>query len=100
MYYNNMDMKKVVDSIKFNVDMIKAEGYNDNFQIELQYLERYPDDYDKYPFLVKKIISGEGMDVLDKMLESLSKIENGSDKFKEEVELGKMLGEKYIKKKD
>ena len=29
-----MDMKKVVDIIKFNVDMIKAEGYNDNFQID------------------------------------------------------------------
>lgn len=95
-----MDMKKVVDIIKFNVAMIKAEGIEDTFQIELQYLERYPDDYDKYPFLIKKIISGEGMDVLDKMLESLSKIENGNDKFKEEVKLGKILEKKYIKKED
>lgn len=95
-----MNMKKVVDIIKFNVDMIKAEGIEDLFQIELQYLERFPDDYDKYPFLVKKIISGEGMEVLDKMLESLSKIENGSDKFQEEVELGKILEKKYIHKED
>lgn len=95
-----MDMKKVVDIIKFNVDMIKAEGLEDPFQIELQYLERYPEDYDKYPFLVKKIISGEGREVLDKMLESLSKIENGSDKFEEEVKLGKILEKKYIHKED
>jgi len=93
-----MSLKKDISNIKLNIELIKAEGNSDPFQIELNFLERYPELYDKYPFLIKKFISGENIKMLEKMLTSINKIEKGADKFKEEVKLGKELGKKYIKK--
>ena len=94
----NINLKKVVADMKVNVEVIKAEGLTDPFKVELQYLERHPEQYDKYPFLIKKIIKNEDLSVLDKMLESVDKINKGSDKFEEEKKLGKILEKKYVKK--
>ena len=93
-----MDIKKSVESIKLNINLIKAEGVSGNFEIELAFLERYPELYDKFPFLVKKIISGENLEMLEKMLASIDNISKGNDKFEEEVKLGKILEKKYIQK--
>ena len=93
-----MDIKKSVESIKLNVSLIKAEGVSGDFEIELAFLERFPDLYEKFPFLVKKIISGENLEMLDKMLSSIDNISKGKDKFEEEVKLGKILEKKYIQK--
>ena len=93
-----MDLKKEISDIKVNIELIKAEGTIDAFGIEMAFLERYPDLYDKYPFLVKKLISGENMDMLEKMLSSIDNIKKGANKYKEEVKLGKELEKKYIKK--
>ena len=93
-----MDIKKSVESIKLNIDLIKSEGVSGNFEIELAFLERFPDLYDKFPFLVKKIISGENLEMLEKMLASIDNISKGNDKFEEEVKLGKLLEKKYIQK--
>lgn len=93
-----MDLKKDVAEIKLNIDLIKAEGTIVPYHIELTFLERHPELYDKYPFLVKKICTGENLEMLNKMLNSIDKIEKGADKFEEEKKLGEELGEKYIKK--
>jgi len=93
-----MDLKKDVAEIKLNIDLIKAEGTTVPYHIELAFLERYPELYDKYPFLVKKICTGENLEMLNKMLNSIDKIEKGADKFEEEKKIGEELGEKYIKK--
>ena len=95
-----MDLKKDVAEIKSNIDRIKAEGLTIPYHIELAFLERYPKLYDKYPFLVKKICTGENLEMLDKMLNSIANIEKGADKFEEEKKLGEELGKKYIKKDD
>lgn len=95
---SQVNLKKVIADIKINVEVIKAEGLTDPFKIELHYLERYPEQYDKYPFLIKKIIKNEDLSFLDKMLESIDNIDKGSDKFEEETKLGKILEKKYVKK--
>tara|TARA_B110000908_G_C10239301_1_gene445180 strand:- start:2082 stop:2384 length:303 start_codon:yes stop_codon:yes gene_type:complete len=95
-----MSIKEIVTTIKSNIDLIKAEGTSDTFKMELVFLERFPKLYDNYPFLVKKIISGENMEMLEKMLNSINSINKGSDKYKEEVKLGQILEKKYIKKDD
>lgn len=93
-----MNIKKDVALIYANIDTIKNQGIKKNFDIEMKFLNDYPELYDKYPFLVKKIISGKDLDVLDKMLSSLDKInKENADKFEEEKKLGEILKEKYIK---
>ena len=52
---DKINLKKVVEDIKLNVELFRAEGYTDNFKLELAYLEKYPEQYDKYPFLIKKL---------------------------------------------
>ena len=95
---DKINLKKVVEDIKLNVELFRAEGYTDNFKLELAYLEKYPEQYDKFPFLIKKIIKKEDLEVLDKMLESVDKINEGTNKFEEEKKLGKILEKKYISK--
>jgi hypothetical protein len=93
-----INLKKIVSDIKINVAVIRAEGLKDPFKIELQYLERYSEQYDNYPFLIKKIIKNEDLTILNKMLESIDNIDKGSDKFEEEKKLGKILEKKYVEK--
>ena len=92
-----MNIKKELENIKANIKLINDDGITDPFKIEITYLERFPEQYDKFPFLIKKLVSGDDISMLEKMLTSLSKIDNGADKFKEEVKLGKILEKEYIK---
>ncbi len=90
------NLKKDIDQIKKNVEEFRKEGLTNPAEIEVKYLEKHPELYEKYVFLTKKIIKGENLEMLDKMLKSIDNINNGADKFKEEVKLGEELSEKYI----
>lgn len=91
-------LKKDIDLIKKYVEEIKQTGLTKPAHIEVKFLEDHSELYNKYVFLTKKIISGDDLSMLDKMLNSIKKINNGSDKYEEEVKLGKELGDKYLPK--
>lgn len=91
-------LKKDIDLIKKYVEEIKQTGLTKPAHIEVKFLEDHSELYNKYVFLTKKIISGDDLSMLDKMLNSIKKINNGSDKYQEEVKLGKELGDKYLPK--
>lgn len=91
-------LKKDIELIKKYVKEIKQSGLSKPAHIEVKFLEDHSELYNKYVFLTKKIISGDDLAMLDKMLNSIKKINDGSNKFQEEVKLGKELGDKYLPK--
>jgi len=93
---NSEQLKKDIEKIKKYVKEIKDSGIDNHFEIEVKFLNKYPELYDKYVFITKKIISGEDLSILNIMLKSLDNIKNGANKFDEEVGIGKILANKYI----
>ena len=95
----------------FNVNMIRehivlisdyiksmeAAGKTDVFNMEIELLEVFPEFYDQYPFLVKKLCKKDDITVLYKMLDNLEQVEKG-DKTMATVEdnLGKELANQYL----
>ena len=90
-------IKTTVNEIKITLDKLKEDGSTDEFDNEIKLLELYPDFYDNYPFLVKKICKNSDMDILYKMLEQLEQVENGNKTLNNvELSLGNELAEKYL----
>lgn len=76
---------------------IKSQGNKEVFQIELDIMDKYPEFYEKYPFLVKKLCKKDDVSMLYKMLESLESVEKGNKSIASvEYELGNDLAKKYI----
>lgn len=72
----------------------------DNMKKELTIMNEFPDIYDKYPFLIKKICKGDDMSFLNTMKEKINKINNNNiTKADCDVEITKILTDKYITKK-
>jgi transcriptional regulator of heat shock response len=90
-------IKSTVNDIKATLDKLKDEGSTDNFDNEIKILELYPEFYDSYPFLVKKLCKNSDMDILYKMLEQLEQVENGNKTLNNvELSLGKELADQYL----
>jgi hypothetical protein len=53
------------------------------------FIENDSEFYEKFPYLIKKLIKGGSLDFLDVMLKNLEKIENGEQtKASTELKLG------------
>ena len=64
---------------------------------KLKILELYPEFYDNYPFLVKKLCKNQDITMLYTMLEKLNQIEKGNSTLENvERNLGEQLAEKYL----
>lgn len=64
-----------------------------NFMME----QKFNDFNLNYPILFRTIIKDEDLTILYKMIDMIKKIENKEiEKFEGEVELGKMLADKYV----
>jgi hypothetical protein len=94
----NFNLNTVKEKINLITKYIKSQGDRDPFHVEMDLMEKYPDFYEKYPFLVKKLCKKDDVSMLYKMLENLEAIEKG-DKSMASVEysLGNELSEKYLK---
>jgi hypothetical protein len=91
----NLDLVK--EKINQINKYIKSQGNKEVFQIELDIMEMYPDFYEKYPFLVKKLCKKDDVSMLYRMLESLESVEKGNKSMASvEYELGNDLAKKYI----
>ena len=99
---NNFDINKIKYTIKLIDTELKnmiAHGYTDPFENELKILELYPEFYDNYPFLIKKICKRQDIEMVYHMLNKLKQVEDGQTTLNHiEKELGEQLADKYLKK--
>jgi hypothetical protein len=101
---NELKSKFDVDSIKTLINIIKkyiiqvnSEGFTDSFEIEMKILETFPEQYQTYPFLIKKLCKKEDISMVYHMLENLEKVDSGEQSFQNvESTLGKQLANKYL----
>ena len=65
--------------------------------IEMELIEKYPDFYNEYPFIIKKIIKGDDLAMLDVFFRQLEQVQSGNKSLeKVEYNLGQDLAKKYI----
>ena len=85
-------IKKVQKKINELVKQNKTE-----VEIEMHFLENDEKFYEEYPYLIKKLIKGDGLEFLDVMLNNLQKVENGEQSLAStELKLGEELAGKYL----
>jgi hypothetical protein len=90
-------IKSTVKSINLALDKLIEEGNTDPFENELKILELFPEFYDNYPFLVKKLCKKQDISMLYNMLENLKQIENGNKTLETvEKKLGEELANEYL----
>ena len=110
-YHEKPDSSKDVLRTTFNVNMIREHivlisnymaksdpsGKKSVFDLELELLEVFPEFYDQYPFLVKKICKKDDLTFLYKMLDNLDMVEKGDKSMATvELNLGQELAGKYL----
>lgn len=95
---------------KFNINIIKENINNINidlnkdinkyksiFELELYIMTEYPEFYNNYPFLVKKLCKKDDIEMLYKMLNNLNDVELGNKSLNNvESTLGIELAKQYI----
>jgi hypothetical protein len=95
--YNTSTLENDISSILGYIDLLKQEKITDIFQIEMEVMKAYPDFYDQFPFLVKRLCKGEDLAILFKMIEGLKKVESGEKTLTQvELPLGQELAEEYL----
>uniref|UniRef100_A0A6C0H716 Uncharacterized protein n=1 Tax=viral metagenome TaxID=1070528 RepID=A0A6C0H716_9ZZZZ len=93
-------IKKNIIDINNEIINLKKKKIITVYDLEIHIMNIYPEFYDEYPFIVKKLCKCENIDMIYMMLHELEKVEQGKD-FKEiENKLANDLANKYnIKKK-
>ena len=93
------DIKKKVLELQKKIIELKKTGCTDEFELEMKVLEIFPEMYDSYPSLVKRLCKNEKQDnsYLLKMLDLIEQINNG-ERTMENVEynLGQELANKFV----
>jgi hypothetical protein len=97
MSYNTDLLQVNINSVMSYIDLLKQNKKTDLFEIEMEIMNNYPEFYEQYPFLVKKLCKGENLDFLYKMIEGLKKVETGEKTLTQvELPLGQELAEEYL----
>ena len=95
--FNLNYIKETIVKLEKLINKMKLEGNDNVLDHELEILNTYPEFYESYPFLVKKVCKGGDLNMLDTMFKNLEKVESG-DKSLETVEhnLGNKLASQYL----
>ena len=95
---NVKELREVINRIK-NIN-IKIFSKTQN-EKEDYFFKHHYDIMGKYPFLVSQICSGQDLDKLEYMLNSLEQVENGNSS-KDEMDkiVGERLADEYVKDLD
>ncbi len=92
------EIKDKVKIIKEKVSELRSQNIPD-VDIESHFFNNEEEMYQKYPYLIKKIIKNDNLDFLDKMISNLEKVETGDQSFAStELKLGKELADEYLPK--
>jgi hypothetical protein len=91
-----IDLKNKITQVQDKIKEL-VEKKQTNVQIELYFLENEGSFYEKYPYLIKKLIKGDSLEFLDVMLNNLQKVEEGEQTLAStELKLGEDLANKYL----
>lgn len=90
-------IREYVNKINEDIQKMELEGRSDIFDFELEIMTKYPEFYDSHPFLVKKLCKRDDLTILYKMLDNLTKVEEGNKSLASvELSLGEELANKYL----
>jgi len=90
------ELKVKIDEVSTKISELVKENKT-NVEIEMFFLENDSDFYERYPYLIKKLIKGGSLEFLDVMLQNLEKVENSEQtKASVELKLGEELAQKYL----
>jgi len=92
----NLVKENIITITKVINDMKEKGNYN-TLEHELEIMNTYPEFYEAYPFLVKKVCKGGDLSMLDTMFSNLEKVESGEKSLASvELNLGNKLASQYL----
>lgn len=95
--FNINFVKEYIIKINDIISNMKEKGNHNIVDHELEVLNTYPEFYQSYPFLVKKVCKGDDLGMLDTMFNNLEKVESGDKSLASvELKLGQNLASKYL----
>ena len=95
--YNTINIKDMIKTINNYLTNLISQGDTDPFKNELKIIEVFPEFYDMYPFLIKKLCKQEDINMIYHMLDKLDDINKGKSTLNTvEHELGQELYNKYL----
>jgi hypothetical protein len=90
------EMRVKISYIQAKVLELSSQDKN-NTDIEMFFMENDSDFYEKYPYLIKKLIKGGSLEFLEIMLENIEKIEKGEQTQSDtEKKLGEDLANQFL----
>ena len=93
---NTKDLIVKIKEIKEKVSVLKSQNKSD-VDIELFFLDNDTEFYENHPYLIKKLIKGDSLEFLDKMINNMKEIEDGNQSLAStELKLGEELAQKYL----
>ena len=95
--FNINSIKENIIKINELIKNMKDNGNSNIFEHELEILKTYPEFYQSYTYLVKKICKGGDLSMLDTMFSNLEKVESGESSLASvELNLGNKLAAQYL----
>jgi len=92
------NIKKIISKIDTIVLELKKKKITDPNELENYFWDNHSDIMNDYPFLVTQIINAADRKMLDYMIQTLTKIENGNQEQNDaDVEIGQKIVDDYIK---
>jgi hypothetical protein len=92
-------IRKMIVEIKKFADLAHYQEIKNKDKLQFQFAIReiFPEFSEAHPFLFRKIVLGEDLTFLYKMLDSITKIQDGSlTQQQVEMDLGTQLADKYV----
>jgi hypothetical protein len=95
---NNIDiLKSKIKCIQEKINTLRNVDKKNDTDIEAHFFNNDIEFYEKYPYLIKKLIKGGDLSMLDKFLSSLEKVHNGEQSLAStELKLGEDLAQQYL----
>jgi hypothetical protein len=95
--FNINFVKENINKINDLINNMKEKGNHKILDHELEVMDKYPEFYQSYPFLVKKVCKGDDLSMLETMFNNLEKVESGDNSLASvELKLGQNLASKYL----
>jgi len=95
--FNINSIKENIIKINLLIKNMIDNGNSNTFEHELEVLNTYPEFYESYPYLVKKVCKGDDLSMLDTMFTNLEKVESGEKSLAAvELNLGNKLAAQYL----
>ena len=92
-----LNIEEYKKNLQYVLDYVNEINERDSFEIELRVMNDFPDFYEKYPFIVKKIAKKEDISMLYTMLDNIKEVQDNKTSMTHvEKALGEQLAEKYL----